>query len=693
MVTIQDRLQHGVALHQKSQYDAAREVYNDVLSSDPNNADAIHLLGVLDMQAGENELALERLLRAVELQPQSVPILANLGAAQRRVGKLDDALSTYRRAIQLDPNHAECYHNMGVALRSIKRNQEAAECFRKAIQIKPNYVEAIRNLTAIEIEGGNWQQAMQSSEMAAKANPEDISAHMRLAECQMRMKQFPEAIQSFNSALKIDPQQLTALNGLGLAYKGVGDLERARQTLEKALEIDAKNFPALANLGTVYQGLKNYDKAIELYRKALELNADSAESHNNLGGALKEKGDMEQSRWHCQKAIELKPELSSARCNLAAISQLEGDFDTAIAGYETALQLQGDLSEGLLGIASAYAQMGQLKKARSYYSKALFHNPKNAEARLYRGIIGLLDGDLDNAWSDYEWRWEMPENNRRKIPGPRWDGSDLKGNTILIHAEQGLGDTLQFVRYGKKLKEEKNATVVLECQKALLPILSRVGWIDRLIAQGEPLPAFHCHCPMLSLPGSFGTTLESMPSDCPYLEADPDLCEKWSERFKGENDLKVGIAWQGNPDFKQDKFRSIPLKHFQSLMEIPNTKFFSLQKGFGTEQIKELPDPSLLTVFEGVDTDEGAFMDTAAILKQLDLFITSDSAIAHLAGALGIKTWLLLPFAPDWRWLLQGEKTGWYPSVRLFRQTKFAHWDEIFQTIHVELKKTVAQNR
>lgn len=617
MTAIIDKLQKGVQLHQSGQYDAAREEYLEVLQTDENNADAIHLLGVLDMQSGDNVKALERLLRASELQPGAVNILSNLGSAQRRLGKFEDALATYQKAISLDPAHAECYHNMGVALRAQKRNDEAVICFRKAIELRPNYVEAIRNLTAIEIENGNWQQAMHSSQLAANANPADLPAHLKLAECQMKLKQFPDAIVAFRKVLEIDATQTVALNGLGLALKATGELEQAKETLEKVLQLDPNSFPALANLGTVLQGMKKIDLAIEMYRRALTVKEDSAEAHNNLGGALKEKGLMDESLQHCRRAIEIKPELASAHCNLAAVSQLSGEFDAALKGYEKAIALQGDLIEAHLGIGSAYAQMGKLKEARKCYSRALFHNPKHAESRLYRGIIGLLDGDLENAWSDYEWRFETTESKRRKIAAPRWDGSNLNGKPILLHAEQGLGDTIQFMRYGKLIHQQKGGRVVIECQKALLPLLSRVPWIDQLVAQGEQLPAFTTHVPMMSLPGVFCTTMENIPDEIPYLSADPDLVEKWNSPIGDLPGLKVGIAWQGNPDFKQDKLRSIPLKEFAPLFDLPDLSIVSLQKGFGSEQIENFVHADRLVTFENVDTDEGAFMDTAALLHHL----------------------------------------------------------------------------
>ncbi|GAB5404463.1 MAG: tetratricopeptide repeat protein [Aureliella sp.] len=688
MVALQDKLQQAVALHQSGQRDQAKTLYEEVLSFDANNVDAIHLLGVLDLQAGQLESALTNLERAAMLNPNAVNILTNLGTAQRRLGRTDAALGTYQRAIAINPSHAECYHNMGVALRVSNRLEEAAKFFRKAIELKPGYAEAIRNLTQIEMKAGNWEQAVQSSEEAAQASPSDIAAHLRLAECRMKMKQYGEAIKSFDAVLDQDSRHLTALNGKGLAQKAAGSLEDAKATLEKALEVDSRSFPAICNLGTVLQGLKQFGKAIDRYREALEINPNSAEAHNNLGGALKERGEIEEAKDHCRQALELKPELASAHCNLAAALQLEGEFDQAIELYERAMGLRGDLTEALLGLGSVYAQLGRFSEARKCYSRVLFFHPKHVEAKLYRGIVGLLAEDFDNAYADYEARWELPENKKRIFKVPRWDGGELNGQAVLLHAEQGLGDTLQFIRYAK-LAKERGGKVIVECQKALIPMLAQVDYIDQLVPQGSKLPSFSSYCPLLSLPGLFETNNRCVPNDVPYLHADPDLKIDWRERVKALPGLKVGIAWQGNPDFKQDKLRSIPLSFFAPLVEMDGVSAVSLQKGFGTEQIEDLPCKSSLVSFEGVDEQEGAFMDTAAILGHLDLFITSDSAIAHLAGALGIRTWLILPFAPDWRWHLNRDSTAWYPTVRLYRQAKFSDWASVFKAIAIDLRSEV----
>ena len=296
-------------------------------------------------------------------------------------------------------------------------------------------------------------------------------------------------------------------------------------------------------------------------------------------------------------------------------------------------------------------------------------------------------GRFEQGWPGYEWRWKCKEfGSLPPFHPPLWDGSPLDGRTILVHAEQGLGDTLQFIRYAP-LVHQRGGRVILVCQPPLIGLLTRSPGVERLVAQGEALPDYDVHVPLMSLPGLLGTTLESVPADVPYLDAEPQLVEAWRHRLGSYPGFKVGIVWQGNPKFRLDRRRSIPLAQFAPLARVPGVHLFSLQKGPGAEQLAAVTDRFPVTDL-GRRLDD--FMDTAAVLKNLDLVISVDTAIAHLAGALGIPVWVALPFVPDWRWLMDREDSPWYPTMRLFRQARPGQWEDVFQRIAEALQRRLA---
>jgi hypothetical protein len=304
--------------------------------------------------------------------------------------------------------------------------------------------------------------------------------------------------------------------------------------------------------------------------------------------------------------------------------------------------------------------------------------PDYPEAHANHAHACLQAGDWRRGWVEYEWRRKTKPCSPSRFSQPLWSGESLAGKTILLHAEQGLGDTIQFVRYAPLVKRY-DARVIVECQKPLLRLLAGCPGIDRLIGEGEELPAFDVQAPLMSLPAILNTTLENMPADVPYIFAAPELVARWRERLGSIEGFKIGISWQGNPRFPGDRFRSIPLRCFAALARLPGVRLISLQKGAGREQLVEVRDDfPVVDLADELDEEAGPFMDRAAVMKNLDLVVTSDTAIAHLAGALGVPAWVALKFAADWRWLLDRSDSPWYPSMRLFRQQTRGDWSQVF---------------
>ena len=358
--------------------------------------------------------------------------------------------------------------------------------------------------------------------------------------------------------------------------------------------------------------------------------------------------------------------------------------------------------EACTNLGNIHWEEGRCDEALACYDQALCWNSESPETHFNRARLRLLQGDWAQGWPEYECRWKTKECPGWSFPQPQWDGTDLAGRTILLLAEQGLGDTLHFIRYAPLVKQ-RGGTVIVECQPALIRILSSIEGIDSFVARGLPLPEFDVHASLLSLPGLFHTTVDNLPATVPYVHTDPALIEEWRPKLSQPNDqesdighrtsnikrvFKVGIAWQGNPLFIGDRHRSVPLLHFASLAKVAGVQLISLQKGAGSEQLLDIAGKfQVLDLGSHLDEACGAFMETAAVMKNLDLVITSDTAIAHLAGALAVPVWVALSFMPDWRWMLRRHDSPWYPTMRLFRQTRRGQWPDVFAEMAEELTK------
>jgi hypothetical protein len=335
-----------------------------------------------------------------------------------------------------------------------------------------------------------------------------------------------------------------------------------------------------------------------------------------------------------------------------------------------------------------YKRLGKLDEAALAYERALVLKPDYPAAHLGLATLKLLRGDFENGWSEFEWRWKVGQIAPRRYSQPIWDGAPLPaGTTIFLHCEQAYGDAIQFVRYAPLVKSKNpSATVIVECEPLLKPLFSSLRGIDRLVSRDEELPAFDVYASQQSLPRILGTRLDAIPQSGPYLFADESLVEQWRETLSTIRGFRVGINWHGRDKHAGAQQRDLPLAELAKLSGIPGVKLVSLQKGAGQRELAVYGDRyPIVYLGEQVDTVSGAFRDTAAIMKNLDLVITSDTSTAHLAGALGIPVWVGLTFIPDWRWLLDRTDSPWYPTMRLFRQAAVGDWDSVFRQIAAAL--------
>jgi Flp pilus assembly protein TadD len=524
-----------------------------------------------------------------------------------------------------------------------------------------------------------------------------------------------EAEQLYRQILTVEPRHVNALHLLGLIAHQFGQTDEAIRCISDALRL-APYFPeAHNNLGVALAAEQRFDEAIAEYQKALQLKPEYAEAHNNLGIALAARGRLDEAIARYREAIRLAPQIAEVPNNLGIALAAQGKLEEAVASYEAALRLKPDYAEGHNNLGAALGPLGRLEAAEASYRKALQlkpdyaeahnnlgvalsaqarldqavasyreairHKPDYAEAHYHIGMAFLLMGHYERGWPAYEWRVKCKHTALPSLPEPLWDGSPLDGKTILLHTEQGLGDTLQFIRFVPLVKA-RGGTIVVMCPESLGRLVRTCPGIDRLVT-GSELPPFDVHAPLLSLPGILGTTLATLPADVPYLFPDPALVERLRQQLASSAAFKVGIAWQGNPQHPNDRNRSLPLACFEPLSRVEGVQLVSLQKGPGTEQLGAVAGRFPVTDL-GSGCDD--FMDTAAIVKNLDFVISADTAIAHLAGALAVPVWVAIPFAPDWRWLLHRDDSPWYPTMRLFRQKAWGDWNDVFARITTALK-------
>ena len=425
--------------------------------------------------------------------------------------------------------------------------------------------------------------------------------------------------------------------------------------------------------------------AEQIYRKILQADRNNADAWHLLGQIAYQVGKHDLAVEHIAYAIRLAGDRAAFHQSLGDVYRALGRLPEAVACYRRALELMPDCAETYNSLGLALQAQGRLAEASAGYQRAIELEPHHAEAHYNRSMLRLLAGDFQQGLAEYAWRWET----RRKpfipppFPHPIWDGRPLEGRRLLLHGEQGYGDTLQFIRYAAQAKQ-RGAGVLVGCTKPLLRIVRSCRFVDQVVCEITSPQDFDVYCPLLSMPQLMKTTLGSVPHDVPYLFADPPLVEQWRGELGPIAGFKVGIAWRGNPKHRNDRARSFPLSCFQPLGSVPGIHLVSLQKGAGEEDLQEARDRFPITDLGSRLND---FMDTAAAMVNLDLVITCDTAVAHLAGALGVPVWVALPLVPDWRWMLDRSDSPWYPTMRLFRQESRGDWQGVFQRIEAALVK------
>ena len=660
--TIGDTLAEATALHQRGEFAGAEAVYRGLLQRHPGSADAQFRLGRLLAHLGRLHEAVEMFNAALQLAPGFAPLWSEQGAAHLRLGWFAAAVESYDRLIALRPDDAEAFNNRGAALLRLARPADALASFDAALAVRPGLAEAMCNRGNALLALGRVTEAVESYDRTLALNPALAQAAASRAEALERLDRPAEALASYDQAI-------AAVPGLVQTHY---------------------------NRANLLQTLERHDEAIASF----------------------------------DATLALVPTHSAAATNRATSLRALGRLDEALAGYAQAIFLDPTMVPALVNHASLLAMLGRHQEALEDFARARAMFPDNVHAHWNEALCRLAMGDFKDGWREHEWRWRTDalRPGERHFPQPLWLGeTSLAGRTILLHGEQGFGDMLQFCRFAplvaalaasgdgrgdgpasglgdgpgggpvsgpvSGLEDVAQAVnVVLEVPSVLARLIRTMPGPQRVIAHGEPPPAFDVHCPLLSLPLALGTTLETVPAAVPYLAADPDQALAWRIRLAAVPGLHVGLVWSGNPRSAHpglaaiDRRRSLPLSRLAPLGAVPGITFVSLQKGHRADEAKAPPPGMALCDWTEELWD---FADTAALIAGLDLVIGVDTSVVHMAGALGKPVWVLNRYDACWRWMHGRNDSPWYPTMRLFRQSSFGDWDGVIAEVVAALRERV----
>lgn len=526
---------------------------------------------------------------------------------------------------------------------------QAQSLYEQVLRMQPKHFEALHYLGLLAAGAGNFERANELISRAIKINSKDPAAYYNRGNALQDLHQFQAAVRSYEQAIALKPDYAEAYSNLGNALQALKQHQAAVHSYDKAISIRPDFADAYSNRGNSLCDLKQYETALQSCDKAIALNPDFADAYSNRGNALQGLQKHQAAVNSYDKAISLRPRHSKAHANRGNALQRLQQHQAALDSFEIATALRPDYAEAHWSSSLSYLAMGNLAKG----------------------------------WPEYEWRRRLAEisGSFRNFAPPLWLGSgSLSGRTILLYSEQGLGDTIQFCRYASMVAD-LGAHVILEVQGSLVKVLGNLAGVSKLIARGDPVPAFDFHCPLLSLPLAFHTELDSIPATNRYLTVNASRIDEWRARLGSSAKPRIGLVWSGSSGHMNDANRSIPLSDFVDILS-DDFQLISLQKEV-RDSDREILDahPEILHFAKELDD----FTDTAALCELVDVVVSVDTSVGHLAGALGTPVWILLAFSPDWRWLLKREDSPWYPSARLYRQREVGGWHEVIQKVNTDL--------
>jgi len=685
----QGKLQTALKYHKNGQLPEAEIIYRQIIEEESDNYNVLNLFGILLFQHKRYEEAITYIEKAVEIKPTAY-FYINLGNIHSAKGDMDKAINYYNEALELNPDEAEPWFGLGVCYKNKNEYDKAIECYEKAISIRPSFYSAHINIGNIYKLKNELDKAVEFYKKALLFNQNDSDAYNSLGLLYFDRYEIEEAIYCFKKAIQIKPNFEKPYINLGNVYKTRGEISQALHYLNLAVEIDPDNYEAYISLGNLMIYINKTKEAVNCFEIALTLQPKESSALLNIGNAYRESGDAEKALIYYQKAMELMPDKAEVYVNLGNVHSDMFEFERAIEFYNKAIELKPDSVETLLNLGSLLKDKNDIDGALDCFKKALEIKPNYAETHLNLATTYLLKKDFINGFKHYEWRDKVKDIKHPKFTEfekPKWDGGSLKNKTILVSNEQGLGDTIQFIRYLPQLAS-LGGKVLFQSPSGMEDLLRNNDLKVEIIDNSSPdnQTEFDCYTYLLSLPYYLSSNCDNIPLAEGYLKADPNKVATYKARFFNNDKFKIGIKWQGNPN--GNKHRAIPLKLLLKLAKIKNVKLYSFQKGYGIDDLNEVPKNIKIIDLGSTFND---FSDTAAAIENLDLLISNDTSLAHLAGALAKQTWILLPFSSEWRWFLDSKDSPWYKSVKLFRQEEMNNWKKVVQQVYDSLKELVQE--
>jgi tetratricopeptide (TPR) repeat protein len=668
---LDSQIQRALEFHQSDRIDESLSLLRELLHLYPDQFQLLTRAGTLFIRMGRTEEGLAALEKSLQINPSQIEALSHYANGLGMAGRFKDALSVYDRAIALQPSHVPVHINRGITLENSGRWADSLASYSRALALQPDHAVALVRRGVLFYKFRRLEEALTDFDRAVAVDPRNVEAHYNRGNTLCALKRFEESLESYDRALILNRDNAETHNNKGVVLQQLQRFEEALASFDRSIALQSDLAEVHFNRAVVLRALGRWDAAVDAYNRVLALNPHHVQALNNRGSALRTLGHLEEAFEDFKRATFLKPESVEAHNNLGIVLRELHRFDEALACYNRAISLQPN-EEGTQPLGETVVNHDPAAQ-RTY-----------AYTRFNKSLLELLLGDFEHGWRDYEWRWKSEqEKDRRFFAQPLWLGDKpLEGKVILIHAEQGYGDTIQFCRYIPMI-EKLGAHVILVIPKEVAPLLSTLPGKRVLVYKAETLPAFDFHCPMMSLPLAFKTALETIPAETPYLSADPRKREVWREKLGIPAQPRVGLVWSGKSTHKNDRNRSIPLKVLAPLFDLP-FEFHSLQKEYDASEEEALRGFGNLRDHH---KDLGDFSDTAALASEMDLVISVDTSTAHLAGAMGKPVWVLLPHIPDFRWLLDRSDSPWYPTATLLRQPARGDWGSVVSEVVTKLAR------